>query len=525
MLASGTDQNDRPSWFDRLLIAVLAFYGACVLLFLAVEPLYFMPAEDAVILWAYSRNLALHGAITYFAGGPHTEGATDFAWMVAVAGAIRCGVDPQVFTAVINVLCLFVLACLLVRMTGLRPTVLRLLAVAGAAGCTPQIFAAASGFATLPDAVLLTALVFATMQRNLGSASAIALVFCLFRPDALVFALPLLVGGFLLSTNRERADPLLFAVFLVPGAAYFFWRWHYFQQLLPLPFYVKADAHRVLHTLVSASVRTSIVYLAFTLLLTWLASKFRRQPLQGRHLLLPLIVIPTLFYWCIRLDQNVGFRFFFYLPLAGAILLALNWHALGSRSGLVLRLGCLGWLVLLAMPLRRELRTFLDLQSPDLRAIAKELSHVPHQGFLLSSEAGILPYDSGWPAVDPWGLNTVEYAHRFFQPGDVKRLAPALIHLHPDVGESCVIQRDWQAPYLRRGWSALTRNLVAGADPAEYDLWQTSYGSEHYRQRKHWSDGEGDKACWFIRKGTSEHDAIAGVLERHHGIAIQRSTP
>jgi hypothetical protein len=44
-------------------------------------PLRFLPAEDAVILFQYSRNLATPGAITYLANGPHVEGATDFAWV------------------------------------------------------------------------------------------------------------------------------------------------------------------------------------------------------------------------------------------------------------------------------------------------------------------------------------------------------------------------------------------------------------------------------------------------------------
>lgn len=43
---------------DRVLLYLLAFYGAAALAFLALTPHFFLPAEDAVILFAYSRNLA-----------------------------------------------------------------------------------------------------------------------------------------------------------------------------------------------------------------------------------------------------------------------------------------------------------------------------------------------------------------------------------------------------------------------------------------------------------------------------------
>jgi hypothetical protein len=497
---------------------MLAFCGAAILILLAIEPAFFMPAEDAVILWAYSKNLALHGAITYFAGGPHTEGATDFAWMIAVAGAIKCHIDPEIFSAAINVITLSLLAVLLVRTAQLRLTPMRILMVIGAVGSMPQIFAAASGFAILPDAVLLTALVYWTTREALGGTACAALLLCLFRPDGLVFVLPLFVVLLATSSNRARVASMFLGLFALPGAAYFVWRYNYFHELLPLPMLVKSDALRFHHTVVLASVRTSLVFLAFAITVTasvWYATKAK---FVGKYLIAPLIIIPTAFYWCVRLDQNVGFRFFYYLPLAAGIILALNWRSLGHRRGGGVRIACLAWLLLLAMPLRRELRTFLDLQSPTLRAIARELGGIKVHGEMLSSEAGILPYYSGWRSVDPWGLDTAEYAHRFFQPKDVAITAPSLIHLHPDQGEGCIFRSDWTTPYLERSWPGLTRNIISGATSTDYELWQASYGSDRYRMRKHWQNGEGDVSCWFVRKGTPEEYAIGEILERHQAV-------
>lgn len=517
-------------WFDRASVRVLAIYGACALVALVSVPRFFMAAEDAVILWAYSRNLALHGAITYVAGGPHTEGATDFAWMLLVAGAMRCGVAPFVFTAVVNGVCLVLLGVLLVRLAGLRLTAVRVLAVMGAACLFPQILAAASGFATLPDAVLLTWLVTCVLRKRAAAASLLALLLCLFRPDGVVFAVPLLLALMARSTNRRRDVAMVGMAYLAPGAAYFGWRAWYFGELFPLPFLVKGDAHRILHTVVGGSIRTSLVFLLFAaalIVLVWRSGANRsvsRIFIANRTLVECLLGIPTLFYWCMRLDQNVGFRFFFYIPLAAAILLAVNWEDLEKQRWSPMRVGLIAWLLLVAMPLRREVRTFLDLQSPQLRDISLELERIPGHGTLLSSEAGIVPYYSGWRSIDPWGLNTAEFAHRFFQPEDVVRIAPSLIHLHPDLGESCVVQADWRTPYAERGWPHLTRNMIAGADPTVYYLWLTSYGSARYRLRRHWSYGEGDRDCWLVRRDAPEHDAVAGILRRHHGVLATRAS-
>ncbi len=431
---------------------------------------------------------------------------------------MRCGIDPFLFTGVANVLCLLGLAILLLRLAGYRVTLRRLLLIAGAAGCVPQIFAAASGFAVLPDALLLTALVYYATRCSMLKASLCAFALCLFRPDGVMFAVPLLASLLWTSGNRMRDAGVLAAAFALPGVTYFLWRWWYFHQLLPLPFLVKADAHHVLHTVVADSVRTSLVFLLFTLAMlvpVWRYSVSRRMTWL---LFVAIIAVPTLFYWCMRLDQNVAFRFYYYLPLAVALLLACNWQALRARAGFVIGFVCVLWLALLAMPLRRELRTFLDLQSPELRDVALQFATVPQHGTLLSSEAGILPYYSGWQSVDPWGLNTPAFAHRFFQPSDVRLLAPSVIHLHPDLGEGCEAKPAWQTPYHERSWPALTRNMVAGADRNVYELWQTSYGSEYYRRRKHWQYGEGDVNCWLIRRGTVEQAALESILVQHHGV-------
>ncbi|WP_263376161.1 hypothetical protein [Granulicella aggregans] len=508
------------SIFDQTLIFLLVALGGIALVLVVLVPLHFLPAEDAVILFQYSRNLASHGAITFLANGPRVEGATDFAWMALVAAGMQVGLAPLWTTTVFNVLSLLTIAVLLLRLAQIRPTMRRLLLVTGSIALVPQVLAAASGFAVLADAALLTALVFFTVKGRAVPAALFALALCLFRPDGVLFAIPLLAGLVVRSPLRFRSSAVIGSLFVIPGLLHFLWRWHYFGEFLPLPFLVKSDTPRFAGLFVPMSIHDSLRYLGFAAIL--LAPLLILRRAKHLWLTIPLVLCPTLFYWAMRLDQNVGGRFFFYLPLSAAILLALNWAELSTSQVVVLRTGFIAWLILLAGPQWREIRTFRDGQFKEVKAISEALGRLPQHGTIVTSEAGFLPYFSGWTTYDAWGLNTPLFAHRFFQSSDVVQLAPDLIVFHPDWTESCLASPSW-SNYTDRSWPHMTRNLVLGAAQSHYELWLTSYGSEFYRQRKHWRYGEGDRECWLIRTDSPLHAEIAAILERHHGIGPEQS--
>jgi hypothetical protein len=507
---------------ERALVWLLRVHGAIGLIFLMIVPKYFLPAEDAMILFAYSRNFAAHRAITFFAGGPHAEGATDFAWMALVAGAMRIGLDSYWFSAAVNVGSLLGLAVVLLRLARVRISMLRVLTIAGSAALFPQIFAAASGFAVLPDALLLALLVLLVTEGRVAWVSLASLALCLFRPDGVVFVLPLL--GYLVVSSKDIVGSFgkVAGIFLTPGMLYFAWRVHYFGELFPLPFLVKSDAQRVFGLVVAHSMQQSLKYLLFDIAV--LLPVVLVRGLRPRYLFVSLIAVPTAFYWMMRLDQNIGDRFFYYLPLSAAILLAVHWEqtSLSSRR-MLLRIGFGAWLLLIAMPFYRELRTFRDMQFKEAKNIAQELSAMPEHGTMITTEAGFLPYYSGWTSYDPWGLNTPNFAHHFIQPADVERLRADVIVAHPDQAESCLMQPGWQSQYGNRTWPNLTRNLVIGARGSWYELWLVSYGSEFYRQRRRWHYGEGDRECWFLLRDSPGYSGIAEALRRHHGVGPPES--
>jgi hypothetical protein len=278
--------------------------------------------------------------------------------------------------------------------------------------------------------------------------------------------------------------------------------------------------------LVPHSFTSSLKYLFFdgALLLPLLWPRSVPRP-NTIPLVVALVAVPTLFYWAMRLDQNVGDRFFYYLPLAAALLLALHWPGLDDpRRRLILRIGCAAFLVFLLGPLLREFRTFRDLQFRDVQAIAADLRRLPTRGSLLTTEAGLITYGSRWVAYDAWGLNTEQFARHLIQPSDVVGLHPDLIVLHPDPAESCLPHPEWLPAYTVRSWPNMTRNLILGASEAgDYQLWLISYGSSYYRQRKHWSYGEGDRECFLVRQSSPLFAGMVAALRQRSAVGPPQS--
>ncbi len=505
----------RWTLLDQFLVWGVAAYGAIATVALLIAPHVLIPAEDAVILFQYSRNLALNGAITYIPHGIHAEGATDFLWMLLISIGIKLGAQPLWFVAVINVLSLGSLAFILLRIAGERFRVLPACFIAGSFALFPQFSAAVVGFSVLPFACLLAWFALVFLQQDDVALPAVALLLCLFRPDGIVFAVPVLCAALILNPGRLRRLKLDAAFFVLPGLAYFLWRWHYFHSLLPLPFLVKSDTPRVAHLLVTSSFTQARLMLSFAaLVLVVTLWKSLKDP-RNLTILLCFVVLPNFFYFAMRLDQNIGRRFFIYLPVGVAVLIAMNWGLLLPRTGLLLRIGIVAWLFFVQRISFAEAAMIWPYQFTNRKAIGEDLARLPH-GTMIVTEAGILPYYSGWAAYDAWGLNTQRFATHLAQPSDVASIDPDLMLVYNvNTAEQCVPQTDWRVPYTGRTWDHMTRNLISGAPPASYDLRLLPLGNTSTLVH-------GKHECWFIRRNSPLHDSIENVLAAHGSITYDR---
>jgi hypothetical protein len=177
---------------SRILFAILPWIAVLGSLLMLAVPAFLVPAEDATILHQYSDNWASTRQIAYYHGGPRVEGATDFLWMALLAGLRILHIPPFWATAVINLLSALAISYLILQLANRKPNFRSMLLLLGLVMLAPQLGAALAGFSVLPfAALLLTCVFFFCRERDVALASA-SLLLCLFRPDGVVFAVPLL---------------------------------------------------------------------------------------------------------------------------------------------------------------------------------------------------------------------------------------------------------------------------------------------------------------------------------------------
>lgn len=523
---SSTETVARWSGFDALLVWLISGIGVIAAIAMVVAPKFLMPAEDAVMLFLYSRNLAHTGVISYFAGGVRAEGATDFGWMILLAIGAKVGIDPYVLATLLSAISVFLLGVVLLKIAGVKVTALRLCFLFGLVALMPQVVGGAMGFSILAFACILTFLTYCFLQRNDVAAPAVALALCLFRPDGVVFAVPLLIAGLIIYPGRWRRFALVVGLFIAPGIGYFLWRWHYFGELLPLPFLVKSDAPRIAHFLVLSSLNQASLFCYFAAIILWFVLRGRVGDRRNLAVLLCVVVLPNLFYFAMRLDQNLFHRFFVYLPVGTAILIAMNWDRFRVNPFFLLRLGLVLWAVFLFRIWLTDASFIWPYQHDNRKAIAQDLASLP-RGSMLITEAGVLPYYSTWKAYDAWGLNTAQFARHFFQPSDASAIQPDLIMILPHGfvvtgNDSCTPEAGWQTPYKQRIWDNFIRNMVASAPPTEYELYLVPYGNIAYRAKYHLKPWQGGKECWFVRRESPLRKAVEDVLVRHGGMTDEQ---
>ncbi len=209
------------------------------------------PYEDAAILMRYAEHIAEGHGIVWNVGEPPVDGATDFLFLVALAGLGKTGLSIERATQVLGIVshvltCLFVYVAVRRLHGGPRWT-----ALLSAACLTlgPGLRYVEAYFGT-PTFALFSAttwyLAYAMFKRgvsvgrSVGFASS-SLLLGLTRPDGVFLACFVLAGLVLCrgwrATRRAVRDFTL--IFGTLGAAYFLWRWSYFGYPLPNPFYVK----------------------------------------------------------------------------------------------------------------------------------------------------------------------------------------------------------------------------------------------------------------------------------------------
>jgi len=414
--------------------------------------------DDAYITYRYSDHLAGGAGPVWNVGENPVEGYTSFLWMLIAAAGIGLGADADTWAKVLSLLCAVALVLIMAIYGRDRLPLARLVAIAGLTLSPAFLVIVVQGMETALAALLATALgvlLIEVVRRptwmRLIAYFVVALLALLTRPD-LVPYVAMTVAGLAVALVRsgERGDLRRAAAsagaLLFPGALYMAWRWSYYGYPLPNTFYIKRGSGFI-DSLGVTFVREFTLEVALPYLLL-AGALFVRAAVGWRRSGRPsggeLIAVGAVFIGAVAflaagalVNPLQGHLWRFQMPIYPVLLLVVvvlsrrsDWSLLRRRSA-ARAVAVVGTLALVVFPLHTldEARYLTAARWQHDRAVAGQALHGLSDlgASMLVTEAGALPFYSGWRATDLLGLNDEEIAHGGLRPSYLRRLAPDLV--------------------------------------------------------------------------------------------------
>lgn len=269
--------------------------------------------EDAYILFIYVENFINGNGITYYPGGPPTEGATDFLWLVMLIILVKIGLSTGTAAIFLNSVGVFVISFILSNAISdleikNRRVVLFSSPLIFMWLFSPPLEAAVGGFSVfLYMALILMAFVSVYKKQYVLLTPYISLIIALFRPDGVILGFGFVLVGFYIafknSLIKKYSIGILFG--LIVGVFYFIWRFNYFGNLLPLPLYVKSSG--LIWSGVEANIswlRLNKYYLIPLLILAFYNKRVKHYIFLSSPIILLFLVLSIA-----HQSQNIGYRF------------------------------------------------------------------------------------------------------------------------------------------------------------------------------------------------------------------------
>ncbi len=477
------------------------------------------PFEDAAMLMRYANHLARGYGIVWNIGEPPVDGATDFLFMVSVATLARLGIgvgrSVRLLTLVSHLLTILLVYWVNRRLWGAGrvPASWSALYLAVGPGFAYVIAYFGTPFFAFAVALTWTLGLILTLRRpaplwlELGFAFT-ALLSGLIRPEGVILSTLILITVLLLRgwKDSRRLLSLFLTVFLFLGGAYFLWRWQYFGHPLPNPFYKKGGG--VLHwSAMRSSLLNTLRFIAPFLPAFALGFRSRQHTRYTLGFLLPVVGFSLAF---VLISDEMNYRARFQYALLPMVLLC--WYPLvqglefgwrrhlsfrekvaAGAAALLIAVAGLGYSAIQSCFLKYHKNCFGSYA--DGRAeVGKMLAAFRDKGYVLAtSEAGLVPYYSGWTTIDTWGLNDAWIA----QQGEITETY--LDRYHPHV----IMFHAYFSPLVppkptekgRRGsWGRMTILLKEYAESRGYILaavyGENPFDTHYYYVRPDFEDSE-----------------------------------
>ena len=516
--------------FSALLLASTLFYAARYVDF------SIPPFEDAAMLMRYAQHLAQGHGIVWNIGEHPVDGATDFLFMAVSAAFIKLGLTVGQSVRGIG-FASHLLTVLIVYWTnrrinnanipfsflsGLYLAVGNGLSYVAAYFGTPFFALAAASTWTLG----LLLINWHRPERRLSEGEAAVegqppfwlilafalsgLVTGLIRPEGVILASLMLLAVIVMRGFKNSISIIATfgIVFLLLGGAYFLWRWNYFGYPLPNPFYKKGDSGLHWDSFHNSLWNTLRLCLPFAIV-ALLGFRSRETTKQTLAYLIPILGFASAFV-LISDEMNYGARFqYALLPIAlmswTLLVRGVNFSWLNQLSARERRVCFIALMALSASLvyyswfqncfLISYQQTCARPYERDGRYdMGKLLAEYRGKGYVIATtEAGLLPYYSGWDAIDTWGLNDQFIAHNGGLTVEyLDQYKPHIIMFH-DYYSPLVPPKLTDANLAQR-WFSMTITMKNYAEANGYVLaaifGDSPYDTHYYYVRPDFADSE-----------------------------------
>lgn len=444
-----------PRRYVALVALIVMLVSVGTFLF-RVRGIFAYTLDDSFITFRYAMHAARGEGLTWNVGErPPTEGCTSFLWLMILSLAFHLQTDMEVAAKVLGIACILTTAALVfvsILRSARGPGVERAGFPAACLGVSLLLMNAhlpahaVSGMETAAALMLLTALLvlLAEYLRQPRAMTACgigvtALLLGLTRPELNLAACVALILTLALAVERARLVVYGLAPYAAGGVIYFLWRWSYFELPFPLPFYVKQMGHGLL-----PGFRPTLAYAIYLWPLYPLLAFFTLRLFREHREWLPAVaaVVATVIYFIFP-AHIMGGDYRFVFPTYGVVAVfaglgfsplvnRLSWRRPFLLAGLIVILG------LFVVQQQARYRHVMSTALTDARGL--NVAHIPlgktlaaidprGQHLLAISDAGAVPYYSGWRTIDTFGLNNREIALSLRSGYDPERVVSS----HPDL--------------------------------------------------------------------------------------------
>jgi hypothetical protein len=501
--------------FSLLLVASVIYYA-----FRYVD-FSIPPFEDAAMLMRYAQHLADGHGIVWNIGGHPVDGATDFLFMAFSALLIKLGLSVGQAVRGIG-FASHALTVLLVYWTNRRVHKANIpfsllsgfYLVVGTGLSYVSAYFGTPFFALAAAATWTLGLILIQEQNPrfwLILAFALSgLVTGLIRPEGVILASLMLIAIIILRGFKNSISIIVTfgVVFLLLGGGYFLWRWSYFGYPLPNPFYKKGGS--ALHWDSYYGSLFNLLRLCLPMAIAFILG-FRSNETTKQTI---AYLIPILGFACafvlISDEMNYGARFqYALLPIAlmswtplvrGFSFSWLDQLSVRQRSVYFIAFAALSLsLVYYSWYQNCFLTSYQQTcERPYERdgryEMGKLLAEYRGKGYVIATtEAGLLPYYSGWNAIDTWGLNDQFIAHNGKLTAEyLDQYKPQIIMFH-DYYSPLVPPKLTDANLAQR-WFSMTITMKEYAEANGYVLaavfGDSPYDTHYYYVRADFKDSK-----------------------------------